>query len=138
MATEILRAHRTNESAAWEEQSGLLAFLSTVHAQVSRFDDTFAFGVGMVPRQPEYLDGSTGMLKHLGFVVVRDSRRLTGRDYCLYSILREKALYGYIGIYDKGSIRTVRELGTITDFRDAAARLLDWLRDLIKASCEKI
>lgn len=138
MAIEIIRPQKADESATWEEKSGLLDFLSTVNAEVTRFDDTFDFGVSTLPRQPESIDGSTDLLKLLGFVVVRRNSRLTGRDYCLYSVLRGKVLYGYIGVYFEGSIQTVRELGHITDFRNASAHLLGWLRDLVKASCEKI
>jgi len=137
MEAEISKPQEKAESAAWEEKSGLLAFLSTVHAEVHRFDDTFDFGISALPQQPERIDGGTSLLKHLGFVVRRKSL-LTGRDYCLYSVLREQALHGYIGVYSGESIRTVRELGSITDFRNAPAHLRDWLRDLVKASCEKI
>ena len=138
MEIKIIRPPKKDESATWEEKSGLLDFLSTVNAAVTRFDDTFDFGVSALPRQPESIDGRSDLLKHLGFVVVRCNSRLTGRDYCLYSVLREKVLYGYIGVYSEGSIQTVRELGHITDFRNASAHLLGWLRDLVKASCEKI
>jgi hypothetical protein len=138
MAIEIIRKQKADESAMWEERSGLLDFLSTVNAEVTRFDDTFGFDVSTLPQQPESIDGNTDVLRHLGFVAVRRNSRLTGRDYCLYSVLQGKVLYGYIGVYSKGSIQTVRELGHMTDFRNASAHLLGWLRDLVKASCEKI
>lgn len=138
MATEIKGKQKTDENVTWEEKSGLLDFLSTVNAEVARFDETFDFGVCALPGQPESIDGSTELLRHLGFVIVRRNSRLTGRDYCLYSVLGGKVLYGYIGIYLDGSIQTVRELGHITNFSSASAHLMGWLRDLIKASCEKI
>jgi len=138
MAIIMVRPQKADESTTWEEKSGLLDFLSTVNAVVARFEDTFDFGVSTLPQQPESIDGSTDLLKHLGFVVVRRNSRLTGRDYCLYSVLRGKVLYGYIGVYSEGSIQTVRELGHITAFRNTSAHLLGWLRDLVKASCEKI
>ena len=137
MGAEITRARETDKDAPWEEESGLLAFLSTVHAEVSRFDDTFDFGISSLPQPPDRIDDGTNLLRHVGFVVRRASL-LTGRDYCLYSVLREKALHGYLGVYWNNSIRTVRELGSITDFRTASARLRDWLRELLRASCEKI
>ena len=136
MAIEIIRPQKVGESATWEEKSGLLDFLSTVNEEVSRFNDTFDFDVSTLPRQPESIDGRTDLLKHLGFVVVRRNSRLTGRDYCLYSVLRGKVLHGYIGVCAGQSIQTLRELGQVTDFRNA--KLMGWLRDLVKASCEKI
>jgi hypothetical protein len=136
MATKIIRSRKAGGGATWEEESGLLDFLSRVYAEVTRFDSTFDLGVEMLAGQPESIDGGTDLMKHLGFVILRRNSVLTGRDYCLYSVLRGKALYGYIGVYSEGSIETVRELRHITDF--GKARLLDWLRDLVKASCEKI
>jgi hypothetical protein len=62
-----------------------------------------AKGAPWEPQQPERIDGGTSLLKHLGFVVRRKGL-LTGRDYCLYSVLREKALHGYIGICSGESI----------------------------------
>ena len=138
MAIEIIRPTEKDKGATWEEKSGLLNFLSTVHSEVTRFDNTFDFGLSTLPQQPESIDGGTDLLKHLGFVVVRRNGLLAGRDYCLYSVLREKFLYGYIGLYSGGSIQTVRGMEHIVDFRNASARLLGWLRDLVKASCDKI
>lgn len=132
----MVRSKKPNEVATWEEESGLLDFLSRVYSEVTRFDNTFDFGVEILAGQPESIDGGTGLMKHLGFVIIRRNSLITGRDYCLYSVLRERVLYGYIGVYAGGSIETVRELRPITDF--GTARLLDWLRDLVKASCEKI
>ncbi len=138
MAIEIIRKQKTVENVTWEEKSGLFDFLSTVNAEVTRFDDTFGFDVSTLTQQPESIDYSPDLLRHLGFVVVRRNSRLTGRDYCLYSVLRGKVLYGYIGVYSKGCIQIVRELEHMTDFRNASAHLLGWLRGLVKASCEKI
>jgi hypothetical protein len=138
MGIKTTSPQKEAERIAWEEESGLLNFLSTVNAEVARFDDTFDFGVSILPRQPQRIDGSADRLKRVGFVVVRRNSALTGRDYCLFSLLQGKALYGYIGVYSGESIETVRELGHITDFRNAAAPLLGWLRQLVKASCEKI
>lgn len=138
MAIDTARQHKTKGNPTWEEESGLLDFLSGVNAEVTRFDDTFDFGVSALPGPPQGIDGRADRLKHVGFVVVRRNSSLTGRDYCLYSLLEGKTLFGYIGVYSGGAIETVRELRHITDFRNAKAALLGWLRDLVKASCEKI
>jgi hypothetical protein len=138
MAIDSSRKRDIDSSIVWEEESGLLGFLRTIQAEVKRFNDTFDLGVEMLPGQPDDIDGSTEDLKYLGFVVLRKNRALIGRDYCLYSILRGKALHGYIGVYKDGAITTARELNAIMDYRKAQAGLPGWLRDLVKASCEKI
>jgi hypothetical protein len=138
MTIDTIRVRKAAEGATWEEESGLLDFLSTINAEVARFDKALDFGVSVLPGLPQGIDGGADRLKQLGFVIVRRNSALTGRDYCLYSVLQGKALYGYIGLYSGGSIETVRELGHIADFRNARTPLLGWLRDLVKASCEKI
>lgn len=138
MAIESNRKQDRDGAITWEEESGLLGFLRTIHAEVKRFNETFDLGVEMLPGQPDSIDNSTEELKYLGFVVLRRNSALTGRDYCLYSVLRGKALHGNIGMYKDGAITTARELDAITDYRQAQAGLLNWLRGLVKASCEKI
>jgi len=138
MAMRTIKPQKADESTTWEEKSGLLRFLSTVNEEVTRFDATFDFGVRILTRQPESIDGSSDLLKNVGFVIVRHNRRLTGRDYCLYSVLRGQVLCGYIGVYSEGAIQTVRELSHMTDFLKASTSLLGWLKDLIKTSCDKI
>jgi hypothetical protein len=129
---------RSFEQPTWEEESGLLGFLAKVYAQVDRFDSTFDFGIAPLPSPPALIDGNTDLLKNIGFVVIRRNSALTGRDYCLYSVLRGRRLFGYIGVYADGIIETIRELKPMTEFRNGTAMLHDWLRDLVKASCDKI
>lgn len=125
-------------SLVWQEESGLLGFLRTIQAEVQHFDEAFDFNIEMLPAQPDSIDNSIADLRHLGFVVLRRNSAVLGRDYCLYSVLRGKALYGYIGVHAGGAITTVKELGQITDYRQAQAGLLNWLRALVRASCDKI
>ncbi len=135
MATEGSRTKQNREtSIAWQEESGLLSFLRTIQAEVQHFD----FNIEMLPAQPDSIDNGIADLSHLGFVVLRRNSAVLGRDYCLYSVLRGKALHGYIGVHAGGAITTVKELGQITDYRQAQAGLLNWLRALVKASCDKI
>jgi hypothetical protein len=134
--TEFL--NKSLEAPTWEEKSGFLDFLSKVHAEVVRFDNTFDFGVTFLPSPPKSIDCSTDNLRSVGFVVLRRNSALIGRDYCLYSVLEDRVLHGYIGVYTGEAIATVRELKPITDFREAAMSLLIWLRELVRASCEKI
>jgi hypothetical protein len=132
--TDTLNA--SAETLTWEEESGLLDFLSKVRAEVEKFDSTFDFGVTALPSPPKRIDGKTDILRSIGFVVLRRNNVL-GRNYCLYSTLRERALHGYIGVYTADTIGTVRELKPMTDFREGTASLLGWLRELVRASCEK-
>ena len=127
-----------DSSITWQEESGLIGFLSTINEEVKRFDRTFDLGVRMLAGQPESIDGSTELLRHIGFVVLRQNSVLIGRDYCLYCLLKGRALHGYIGIYSGGAITTVKELGPVTDYDQAQEGLLGWLRDLLRASFEKI
>lgn len=128
---------KSSEICTWEEESGLLAFLSGIYSEVARFDSTFDLGIYSLPSPPKSIDGRTDVLRSIGFVVVRRNSTLTGRDYCLYSVLKGKALNGYIGVYSGGDIETVRELKPMVDFKDSNAALLGLLRALVKASCEK-
>jgi hypothetical protein len=129
---------RSFEQPTWEEESGLLAFLGKVCGEVTRFDRTFDFGISMLPSLPSDIDGKKDLLRSIGFVVVRHNRAVVGRDYCLYSVLRGRTLFGSIGIYADGIIETVRELNPMNNFRNGSAVLHDWLRALVKASCDKI
>jgi hypothetical protein len=120
-----------------EEESGLIKFLMGVHSEVLNFDKTFEFGMSPVASPPGAIDGSADEVKNVGFVIVRDNKLLPGRTYCLYTLLKGDALCAYIGVYSGGSIETVRELAPLRDFKKGGAVLLDWLKALVKASCEK-
>jgi len=134
--TEVIR--RPYEQTTWEEESGLLDFLAKVYAEVARFESTFDFNISPLPSLPKSVDGDGELLKNVGFVVIRRNSSLVGRDYCLYSVLKQRSLAGFIGVYAEGVIETVRELQPMTEFRSGTAMLHDWLRALVKASCDKI
>ena len=134
--TEVIR--RPYEQTTWEEESGLLDFLAKVYAEVARFESTFDFNISPLPSLPKSVDGDGELLKNVGFVVIRRNSSLIGRDYCLYSVLKQRALAGFIGVYADGVIETVRELQPMTEFRSGTAMLHDWLRALVKASCDKM
>jgi len=84
---------RTFEQPTWEEETGFLDFLSKVSAEVARFDSTFDFGISSLPCPPESIDGNRDLLRNLGFVIIRRNSLLIGRDYCLYSVLRDRVLF---------------------------------------------
>jgi hypothetical protein len=120
-----------------KEDGGLIRFLAGVNREVVNFDRTFEFGVSCVVSPPSAIDGNTEEIRSVGFVVVRDNILLHGRTYCLYALLKGDVLCAYIGVYSDGNIETVRELPSLKDFKKGRAALLDWLKALVKASCEK-
>jgi hypothetical protein len=136
MKTE-LDLHTRNKSRTWEEQSGLLTFLSRVHEEVSRFEKIFGFGISTLVVPPQEIDGSTTHLPSVAFVLIRNNELLSGRTYCLYSVLSHRELSGHIGLYSSGRIETLKTLSPLRDFRQGRTALYDWLRELVKASCDK-
>ncbi|MGO9014335.1 MAG: hypothetical protein ACLQF0_05080 [Dissulfurispiraceae bacterium] len=127
-----------NESLTWEEQSGLLAFLSGVQEEVSRFERTFRLGISNLVVPPQEIDGSTKHITSVAFVLIRNNELLSGRTYCLYSLLYDKELSGHVGLYYNGKIETLKTLNPLRDFSRGRAALYDWLRALLKASCDKL
>lgn len=121
----------------WEETSGLLGFLSKIDSEVRRFEDATGFGLRIVPSPPDMIDGDKAMNRDVGFVVIRKNKLLPERTYCLYSVLRDRKLHGYIGVINDGTITTVKEIGGINEFSKAGISLHVWLKELVRASCEK-
>lgn len=131
-------AGKSAARVSWEEESGLIDFLKRVHGEITRFDKTFDLGVEPLYRPPAVIDGKKADLRDIGFVVIRRNALLTEREYCLYALLKDRALYGYIGVHSDGAVETLRELKPMEDFRTGTALLYDWMRELLRASCEKI
>jgi hypothetical protein len=126
------RKHET-----WEEQSGLLDFLRGVRAEALRFADTLGFELETELPQPRSIDGDPARPRGLGFMVVRRNPLISSRTYCLYTLIQGRELGAYIGVIAGDNIVTIRELAPLTDFMEDQAALYDWLRALLKASCEK-
>jgi len=122
----------------WEEKSGFLDFLSGIPAEVTRFNDSFGFDIHNIVVHPSDIDGDREMAMKVGFVLERSNPLIPELSYSLYAVLREKMLYGYVGVFKKGSIKTLRELKPIKDFKKGQPVLHGWLGQLVKASCEKI
>lgn len=121
----------------WEEESGFLAFLSKVPAEVRRFEESFRMGLRYIHVPPEEIDGSEERAQRTAFVVVRKNRLLPERDYCLYAVLEGRVLEAGYGVYRDGVITTVKELSPLSEFKKAEQTLYNWLRELLKISCEK-
>lgn len=122
----------------WDEQSGFLDFLAAVPTEVNRFNDTFGFGISNRVIHPADIDGDAELPFKVGFVYTRDNLLMPQLVHCLYSVLRDRVLYGYIGVYKDGSITTVKELKPIKEFEKGKDVLYDWMRALVKASSDKI
>jgi hypothetical protein len=123
--------------STWEEESGFLKFLSTVPSEVERFNKTMGFDVTPEPSPPKEIDGSGELSPKTAFVMTRTNRLIPEKTYCLFAVLKEQTLHGYIGLYRDGDITTLRELEEMRDFREGSIILYDWLRGLVKASCDK-
>jgi hypothetical protein len=121
----------------WEEKSGLLDFISTIRREINTFNEHFEFNIRFLTTQLSEIDEDKEELQRVGFVLIRSNSLVMDKTYCLYSVLRDKKLYGYIGIYKDSSIRTLRELKPIHSFKEGHIVLYDWLRQLVRASCEK-
>lgn len=128
----------TEKTVTWEEESGLIAFLSKVPEEVRKFNESFGFGISIKSLLPSEIDGDPDLALKAGFVVSRDNPLMPELRYCLYSLLLNKKLYGYIGLCRNSSIRTVKQLEPVRDFKKGEAVLYEWLRQLVRASCEKI
>jgi hypothetical protein len=122
----------------WEEKSGLLDFISTIRREINTFNEHFEFNIRFLTTQLSEIDEDKEELQRVGFVLIRSNSLVMDKTYCLYSVLRDKKLYGYIGIYKDSSIRTLRELKPIHSFKEGHIVLYDWLRQLVRASCEKL
>jgi len=127
-----------SEISTWEEESGLLEFLSSIHNSAQDFNDRLGFDIESVTAPLLEIDGNSETPRSAGFVLERKNPLLPEFRYCLYCLLKDKALYGYIGILRDGKMRTVKQLQPIKNFMKANAVLHGWLTQLVRASCEKI
>ncbi len=121
-----------------EEQSELFQFHSTIRREVNKFNENFEFGIRHLEAQPSDIDEDKDITLRVGFVLTRNNPLIMDKTYCLYSVWRDRKLYGYIGIYKDGSIKTLRELKPVHSLKEGQLVLYDWLRQLVWASCEKL
>ncbi len=126
------------ETHTWEEKSGFLDFLSKMPDEVDKFNKSFEFGINNIITVPSEIDGNSETPLKLGFLLTRDNPLMLHATYCLYSILMNKVLYGYIGIYKNDNIKTLTQLIPIRDFKKGKVILYEWLKQLVRASCEKM
>ncbi|MCI4625178.1 MAG: hypothetical protein L3V56_04360 [Candidatus Magnetoovum sp. WYHC-5] len=135
---KIIGFHQTSEVPTWVERSGFIDFLSKVPLEVERFNKTFGFDIEYKSTPPKNIDGSTELLIKTGFVMIRNNRIFSQRQYCLYALLEEGVFNGYIGIYNDGNIKTLMKVNSITDFKNVSFGLYDWMKELIRVSCNKL
>jgi len=134
---DLTDSSRLSQVETWEEQSGFLNFLSGVRSEVLHFADALGFELETDLPQPSAIDGNTALPRGLGFLVTRRNSLISSRTYCLYTLIQGRALNAYIGVYNEYNIVTLRELVPLVEFRGGKLALYDWLRALLKASCEK-
>ena len=135
---KITKEEKTIEAKqTWEEKSGLIAFLSSVHKEVAVFNDTFEFGIVNMTGVLKSIDGDTSLPLKAGFVLERYNPLLPEVTYCLYSVLSSQSLSGYIGICRDRRVTTLKTLNPIRDFKKGKSELYEWLRQLVRASLEK-
>jgi hypothetical protein len=120
-----------------EKTGGLLEFLSRVSSEVEKFDRATGFEVQYLVPPPVDIDGDTRLINKVGFVIIRNNYLFSDRKYCMYSVLKDMILFGYIGMYKDGKIKTLKELKPIMDFTKGKMAIYNWLRELIKESCGK-
>ncbi|KJR40776.1 hypothetical protein MCHI_003320 [Candidatus Magnetoovum chiemensis] len=125
-------------SETWLERSGFLDFLTLVPYEVEKFNKTFGFDINYISASPKDIDGDKDKIANVGFVLTRNNILTSGRVYCFYSLLNERTLEGYIGLYNEGHIKTLRKLSPIKDYKNITFQLYDWLSDTVKASCDKL
>jgi hypothetical protein len=121
-----------------EKESGLLRFLDQIPQEVDRFNRNFEFGIRQLVSPVSGIDGKSEAVRRLGFILLRDNPLLSERSYCLYTTLTGRALEGYIGLYRDGRIVTLIQLSPLVDFHEGEAVLYEWMKQLVRASCEKI
>lgn len=131
------RCDQPTSVPTWEEQSGLLRFLAEAGAEIASFERELSLGVESVVTPPLSIDDSRAEIEKLGFLAVRNVGIMRERIYCLYCLLRGKQLCAFIGLYADGRVTTLRELGPLAQFGSGRRVLWDWLRSLVKASCDK-
>jgi hypothetical protein len=127
-----------NEPPTWEEKSGLLTFLSGIPGEVEKFNDRFEFGINHIINLPGKIDNDPDPALKTGFVLTRYNPLLPEVTYCVYSVLENKVLNAYIGIYKGDDITPLKQLKPLKDFKKGQAVLYDWLSQLVRASYEKI
>jgi hypothetical protein len=121
-----------------EKESGLLKFLDQIPQEVDRFNRNFEFGIRQLVSPVSGIDGNSEAVRRLGFILLRENPMLSERSYCLYTTLTGRALAGYIGVYRDGSIETLKQLSPLVDFHEGEAVLYEWMKQLVRGSCEKI
>lgn len=131
-------ALNTMDTHIWEEKSGFLLFLSKIPGEVERFNEAFGFDLKILPATPEAIDHKKDPIKNMSFLILRDNPIMPERQYCLFSILKDRKLYGYIGFYEKNNVVTLKEIGSISHFHNAEVSFWAWIKALLKASCDKI
>lgn len=111
--------------------------LSVVREETGRFNRSFGFDIRPLYEKLSLIDDAIPQDSPM-FILIRYDALMAKRRYCLFTIFREGALHGNIGIYQKGCIKTLKPLKPLTDMKNIRDILYDWLRQLLLVSCEKV
>jgi hypothetical protein len=114
------------------------AFMRGIPSSVEEFNHRFGFDLVYSVNQPHSVDSDHEKAKNVVFIISRTLWFQREMIYCLYALYDADRLHGFIGRYEGKNISTLRELGQISETAKGQATLYDWLRSLIKASCDKI
>lgn len=133
----VFRAKPEPAQAPWEERSGFLHFVSDLQRAVQTFEERLGFDLEIVAEPVREVDGDPGRARTVAHVVIRKNPVFGEKTYCLVTRFDGEALQGTIGFYADGAVTTLRPVGVVTDFHQPGTTVYDWLKALVKASCDK-
>ncbi len=127
----------TSPQKHWLLTSGAVELFRLAPEVTSRFNDTFGFNLRYHGTPPERLDGDEQAAASVAFYVVRHNRLMPERLYCVYVIASEGKILARLGYIRDSNIHTIKDLESLSQVKDPQGKLYNWLRALLKASCEK-
>lgn len=127
---------RTSED--WFINSGVIELFKQAPLMTGKFNEAFGFNLKYYGTPPEKLDGDENAASTIAFYIVRENRLLPERRYCLYVRVHSERISAHIGYLSNGNIITINEIETLSRVKSPQDSLYNWLRALLRASCEKL
>jgi len=122
---------------AWEERSGFIRFVSGLQRAVQIFEDRLGFDLQIVAEPVREVDRDTNPEGAIVHVIVRNNPVFGEKRYCLFTRFDGEALRASIGFYADGAITALHPVGIVKDFHHPDTVVYEWLKALVKASCDK-
>ncbi|RME65042.1 MAG: hypothetical protein D6778_06940 [Nitrospirae bacterium] len=138
MKPKEIYSQATRNTEDWFTNSGVIELFREAPQMTRRFNDAFGFNLKYYGTPPEKLDGDEEAASTVALYVVRENRLLPERRYCLYLRVQPEKISAHIGYVSDGNIITITELGSFSQVKSPQDKLYDWLRALMRASCEKL